>query len=561
MNNKQLNKMGNNQTSTMKNRILIITTLLLIGIAFWVLNYLTPEFRDDYSYKFIFGEIPVDPCHRPFIKTFKDIFVSQYNHYFIANGRSIVHCFVQLFTGILGKNVFNIANTIVFLIFICVMVRLNTQITSFKIFFTCCIIFLLFPIFKETALWMTGSINYLWSSTLICIFIFLIEKYKREILSIKHVLYGIPCILIGWTHEGITLPLSISLIIYIILNYKSVYKQATFPLIIGFIIGTCLCTFAPGTMNRASENGKVMDILIISEFIQRICSGFILCLQLKALNTLLCTFIILLCMKRISFLWIKAFYRKNFIIFNALFFSLGMVFLLGGKYVRMAIGVELFSIILFLRIIVQYCKSSILKNIKIGIGVASCILYTVIMYYSINNYKEYKYILSQLQLKKDNKIIVNEIHPPFYIDSYVLTYLDDSRIDLHNWYFYDYSWNTVIARTYRYDSLVFVPTMVYDDIINHNDRINDIQQQKNYPFYVMPINSTTDGINPTFILRPTDFQHLPFYIRPIAHKMFRYTATEIPTSRYGIINIQGQNYIFITKNDAIDDRVESISLK
>ena len=58
------------------------------------------------------------------VETLSDIIKSQYNHYFYGNGRSIIHAVQQLFTGIFGVSTFYIINTFVFLIVICVSVKL-----------------------------------------------------------------------------------------------------------------------------------------------------------------------------------------------------------------------------------------------------------------------------------------------------------------------------------------------------------------------------------------------------------------------------------------------------
>lgn len=540
--------MRNNQTSTMKNRILVITTLLLIGIAFWVLNYLTPEYNDDYSYKFVWGN------EKP-IESIGDIFVSQYNHYFSMNGRSIVHFFVQLFTGILGKGVFNIINTIVFLSFVCIITRFYSKITPSNLLFIFSIIFLLYPIISETALWMTGSINYMWTSTFVCMFLYMIEKHKGEKLCTKYILWSIPCFLIGWTHEGLTFPLAVSLFIYVIINYRTIYKQAIFPLIIGFIIGSLICSFAPGMANRASKSNYTE----VSTLISRIIPTIIYCVKLKAFDVLLLMTIVL-SVKQKSVVWVKEFYIKNMIVVNALFFSIGLIFFSGCFYLRVATGIELFSIILILSLI-QYYNIPITRRLKIIVCTITCLLYSVIVYCSIGNYQEYKRIIAQIKQKQGTTIIpINEINPPFYVEVYILRFLDDTRAEMGNCYYYDNCWNRCIAATYGYDSIAFVPKIVYNDIINNSDKINDIRKQKDYPFYVIPTDNI-EGVTPTFILKPTDFHQIPFYIRPVAHRMLRYTATEVPASQYGTINIKGREYFFVNRHDAIDDRVESISLK
>lgn len=65
-----------------KNKALILFSIYLL---FWYLNYCTPLIFDDYIYSFIFSDysmgVPL-PDTAAKIDSFKDILVSQWNHYF-----------------------------------------------------------------------------------------------------------------------------------------------------------------------------------------------------------------------------------------------------------------------------------------------------------------------------------------------------------------------------------------------------------------------------------------------------------------------------------------------
>ena len=75
-------------------------------VAYYILSYLTPFcLNDDLVYKFIWP-YDNDSFTTP-IKTIKDVIESQYIHYHVLNGRSIIHFFIQLFDGILGKELCN----------------------------------------------------------------------------------------------------------------------------------------------------------------------------------------------------------------------------------------------------------------------------------------------------------------------------------------------------------------------------------------------------------------------------------------------------------------------
>lgn len=78
-----------------------ILLIIISGIIFYLLNHFTPLYSDDWHYNFIYGTFEN-------INNLSDIIKSQYIHYFKVNGRFIPHFIIQLFDGILGKELFNI---------------------------------------------------------------------------------------------------------------------------------------------------------------------------------------------------------------------------------------------------------------------------------------------------------------------------------------------------------------------------------------------------------------------------------------------------------------------
>ena len=86
-----------------KNKLLGWILFFIIALAFYSHNYLSAEYHDDFFYKFVF--VNGAPDFSQPICSIQDIILSQYDHYFTWNGRSIVHLFVQFFSGLLGKNI------------------------------------------------------------------------------------------------------------------------------------------------------------------------------------------------------------------------------------------------------------------------------------------------------------------------------------------------------------------------------------------------------------------------------------------------------------------------
>ena len=76
--------------------------ILTIGILYYILCHLAPiTLSDDVLYKFVWPH-DNESYNKP-IASILDIIESQYIHYQVVNGRSIIHFFIQLFDGIIGK--------------------------------------------------------------------------------------------------------------------------------------------------------------------------------------------------------------------------------------------------------------------------------------------------------------------------------------------------------------------------------------------------------------------------------------------------------------------------
>ena len=85
--------------------------ILTIGILYYILCHLAPiTLSDDVLYKFVWPH-DNESYNRP-IASILDIIESQYIHYQVVNGRSIIHFFIQLFDGIIGKEACNVISSI-----------------------------------------------------------------------------------------------------------------------------------------------------------------------------------------------------------------------------------------------------------------------------------------------------------------------------------------------------------------------------------------------------------------------------------------------------------------
>ncbi|MDO4920999.1 MAG: DUF6056 family protein [Phascolarctobacterium sp.] len=226
--------------------------MLIMGLLIYYLNAHTTMIVDDYGYSFswVTGKR---------IASVQDIVISQYKHYFSWGGRSVVHFLAQYFL-MFDKSVFNFANTIAYLILVCV-VYLHA-IGRFKIYpaFLAIINFAFFtfmPAFGQVFLWLVGACNYLWGPLLT--FAYLLPyrfQFRSADALIKNKLlafvFGLLGIAAAWTNEnlGVTAVCFIALsnLLYYLKN-KTVYLWSVFGLC-GACIGAALLILAPGNYVR-----------------------------------------------------------------------------------------------------------------------------------------------------------------------------------------------------------------------------------------------------------------------------------------------------------------------
>jgi len=223
----------------------VIFAVLFI-ILFLILNIYTPLVSDDYSYS-------------NGINSVSDIFVSQYSSYFNWGGRCVAH-FIAQFWLLVGKPFFNIANTIVYCVFIFLIqfhIKGNMKKPAPGLFLVLNIFFWFFvPAWGQNFLWLIGSCNYLWTTTIILLFLVPFRKrqddpkYKLNIpLSVLFFIVGI---FAGWSNENSGAAVLFLLLAYIIIEIINKNKFSLFEIFgtIGFLIGFFLMIAAPGNYIR-----------------------------------------------------------------------------------------------------------------------------------------------------------------------------------------------------------------------------------------------------------------------------------------------------------------------
>lgn len=248
-----------------KRQVIVIMTSIFLMML--LLNILTPLIADDFSYSFnIDGEK---------LGSFLDVINYQITHYFKWGGRTVAHTIAQSFL-LFPKPFFSIMNTFVYVLLV-YLIYLHSKgdnkddnpliliLIHFGLWF-------LVPVFGQNCLWLIGSCNYLWTTTLILLFLLIIRKNSQKEPFFKIIgmlLFGI---IVGWTNENTSFGLIIitagTLIISKKENKKRKILKYQFSGLVGTIIGFIILIIAPGNFVRSSILED--NTFIVIKFLKRI---------------------------------------------------------------------------------------------------------------------------------------------------------------------------------------------------------------------------------------------------------------------------------------------------
>lgn len=389
--------------------------LFIIFISMLSLNYLYPYISDDYTYMYKY-----DNFER--IKNISDIFFSMKDHYFLWGGRVLAHSLASVFL-LLPKNIFNICNSIMYTIFIYMIYligRRNNKDNYNYLFIIHLLIWFINISFGEVTLWLTGSCNYLWTSVIILLFLYLFHKENKNVI-----IFSILGILAGMCNENFSLSIIFVCILFVIFN-KNYRNKNNYIGIIFLIIGYLFLFLAPGNFIRASAG--VNNIITITQKI----------LYLIKVFSLLIIFILLLS---------YVLYKKNKLKKDYLIYILGSIICILFLVVaptfslRATIGTLIYNLIIIIDILFSF-KFDLNKYIYLILGVIYLIsyLYTLQDTYNLNKY------INNLNNFKNKDVVINR---------YKRTTKRVINLDMFNSYKNDII-NKKIAKYYHLKSIKFI---------------------------------------------------------------------------------------------------------
>lgn len=186
-----------------------VIPILVVAVLFFymlIINSYMPMMADDYRYAMNWGQ-----THH--LNGIQEIVDFQLHHYMEWGGRSIAHSIAQLML-FLGKPLFNVANSGVFIAFVLLIYwHASAAFTkNFRLGLLMSVVFFCWfclPTFGEIIVWLIGSCNYLWMTTMILAFLLPYRlattgsgiNFSRLGVTASFVMF-IAGIAAGWTNEN-----------------------------------------------------------------------------------------------------------------------------------------------------------------------------------------------------------------------------------------------------------------------------------------------------------------------------------------------------------------------
>ncbi len=272
-----MNKLNEIWTSKV---LLAIVAVIVLAVIF-VFNRLFPLFADDWVYSFIFENSFFDHSLKP-IESVSDIFVSQYNHYFLWGGRNVVHLIDQFLLSI-NPFVCDLLNSLAYIALIYLIYAIanyGRKVNVGVFIFVVCFSWVFIPQLTSNVFWITGSANYLWGTLILLLFIYPFYTYflkgeKPDDGIVRIVLMLLFGIVAGWTNENTVPPILLMIFILGIYLYrKKILPKWMLAGFIGLCIGYAVMVLAPGNYVRMEfelvHAEKMSDASMLSIFTGRL---------------------------------------------------------------------------------------------------------------------------------------------------------------------------------------------------------------------------------------------------------------------------------------------------
>ncbi len=323
----------------------ILLILIVTGVFFYCLNSFVPYYDDDlwYAFRYIPQET-LSPLH-----DMADVLVSQYHHYLGENGRALVHIILQSLMGCLPDWAFDVLNTLVFLLFVLLIVRytLSSRCCKEPLSYLLVVVavFMLLPDRDYLFYWAAGALNYLWTSVAALLFLLLWRDLRQggKVTSHYVPLWVLVSFLCAFTHEAIALPVGAVLLGWMLLHYRRIGNNRLTYCALAFGLGCAMLLFAPPAFVKAGRVATSVGSLDWVASVYKL-------QQLNAVSLLLLLLVVTSCFRE-GRVKVKNFIRDNSILCSITVVAFIFAVIVGLRilHFRPFYGVEFYALLLIMR--------------------------------------------------------------------------------------------------------------------------------------------------------------------------------------------------------------------
>ena len=320
-------------------------TLLLIGVAFFLLNRFTWLYCDDFPYAFCITDHGLD-LNRP-ISGLRDVIVSQYHHYLHSHGRILAIGLDQWFIGMRNKLPFDICNTLVFVGYVWLLLKVAGRYSWTYALLIFVLLTAFLRAYGQVFLWMTGCMNYLWAGFFNLAFLLVLHHNINNNCLRQGMLPILLALVAGWWQESFSVGVVAAMGLFLIyrLWQRQPYAKVPVLMAVAYLMGLIIIVSSPGNMARARDEG-VFEGTFLYNFQRNFIHVF---LGVRIIWLLIITVVVQHVRHRLD--W-QHFKHDNSFLLIAIAFELIFLLILGpAAEPRAFFGVETFALILMLRLL------------------------------------------------------------------------------------------------------------------------------------------------------------------------------------------------------------------
>lgn len=510
--------------------------LLLVGLGMLLLNLEdAPTLSDDMVYRFQWntdGDILS-------ITSLGDLLHSQWVHYLMVNGRLVVHTVAQFFLVFMPPVVLQLLNAglFVLLVHLCAAYIGRREERPTVAVFVCFLLFVVFRGFRTAVLWSIGSFNYLWVLVATMAVLLWCRNCiaNDKVLGVGCWLVGAGCLVAGWSHEGIAVPLSVVFAVYLWRHRRSV----AVPYLLLYMVGTALCLLSPGIWNRSGD---------VQSMTMRLLSGGVNCVT----NVRVLWLLLLL----MAYRWwtdrpaLIAYMRRYVYGFIALGVSIGIVVLCGSTLERVAFYTDFLAMLLLLPLLIAVVP--VLWQRRLVIICCAVMLLMFVPAYIVRHENKETWQLAEEQMKTDGREVIG-VRTVVRGENVLMDYMRD-RYVMPSFEFGFYCCymgfdatdvNTrCAARLYGKQRLIFLPEDVLQRIERDSTAYADYELDKSQSLYMWRLREGETVNKVTFVLNDEDPSKLLPHQRLVAYDGDRY---ELDSFRFETVEVGGHRYLAFTR--------------